>query len=114
MEYETMSPNQGYAGIASVGYEGPADAVREDDTFTRKIMDRLKQITGTTHEARNDLGMLHDRQFGPAPQNASGGSGGGEKLSPSGRAGEVMAMLDHLQMVAAQVASQARALNVRV
>lgn len=89
-----------------------SQVVREDETFTRRVLERLKMIMGTVSEAANDLGMLNDRQFGPTPSGTAGGKG--EAPSPGGRVGEIMLALDRLQQHAAIVASQARALNTRI
>jgi hypothetical protein len=87
--------------------------VREDETFTRHLQERIKGLLSTLGEAHADLSMLGERMFGSSTgQTASGDS---KDVAPSvGRAGDIMAMLDRAQTQAARVSTQAHGLNTRI
>lgn len=94
------------------GYVDSPSAVREDETFTRGVQERLKGLQLTVNEAHADLSMLMERTFGGA--TTSQGVDQKADQPSAGRAGDIMAQLDRLQQLAGRVASQARHLNTRV
>lgn len=89
----------------------PSGAAYEDETVMRRTLGVLKMIQKTLEEASDDLSALNGRVFGPIAGSVEGSTA---ELVPNGMAGEIAALLEHLQSRASTVASQARGLNQRI
>lgn len=105
MDYATLAQSNAanpYAGVT----EAPAPS------FTDSVGQRLANIHMTISEAHSDLLMLNDRMFGGVP--TQGANSVNKPPTAPGRAEAIHEALDLVQQIAAQVQSQARALNSRL
>lgn len=103
-EREYVTSGRGQSG-------GPANAIRTDDTFMRRVQDSLSAMRDILVDARSELSMMSDRNLGAPPPNPTGAA---DQAKPYGRFAEIDAQLADLHFVANEVASLARSANSRI
>src|SRR5436190_3654243 len=90
---------------------GPANAIRVDDTFTRRVQESLGELRNVLIEARTELTMMTDRNVGPAPPQPTGAA---EQSKPYGRFDEINTQLAELHSIANELGALARSANACV